>query len=51
MLKSFIFEEDGLEMIEYAVIGGLITATVAAAVALMGTNAETIYSEIADNMN
>jgi len=40
-VMKFIKDEEGLTIVEYAVAGGLITATVAAAFTLLGTEVET----------
>ena len=37
ILKKFVKEEDGLEMTEYAVVGGLVIAATAAIWTLLGT--------------
>ena len=36
-MKSFVREDDGLEMVEWAIVGALITAAGAGAIAAVGT--------------
>ena len=45
-LRTFLREEDGLIIVEYAVAAGLITATVAGSFGLLGTAVEGVITTI-----
>ena len=45
-IKTFLRNEDGLTIVEYAVAAGLITAAVAAAFTLLGVNVDNIIDGI-----
>ena len=44
LLKKFVSNEDGLEMVEWAVVAALITAAGAAAMTTLGGNVTTALS-------
>ena len=43
-LKSFIEKDDGVTAIEYALIGGLISVAIIAALSLVGEEVETTFN-------
>ena len=45
-IKTFIRDQDGLTIVEYAVAAGLITATVATAFLLLGEQVETVIETV-----
>lgn len=45
-LKTFICEEDGLTIVEYAVAAGLITALVAGAFTALGVSVENVITTV-----
>lgn len=45
-ILSFLRDEEGLTIVEYAVAGGLITATVVGAFQLLGTTVEGVITTI-----
>jgi len=45
-LKTFIYEEDGLTIVEYAVAAGLITALVAGAFTALGVSVENVITTV-----
>jgi pilus assembly protein Flp/PilA len=47
-LLAFWQEEEGLTTVEYAIAGGLVGAGVIAAFDLLGTNVNTVITDIAD---
>ncbi len=49
-LKRFVREEEGLEMVEYAVVGGLLIAAGAAVWTALGENVTQIINEIIATM-
>lgn len=46
LVKRFAREERGASMIEYAVLVGIVTALIVAAVATMGDNIVAIFNDI-----
>jgi pilus assembly protein Flp/PilA len=46
LIKKFVKEEEGLEMVEYAVAAGLIVAALIATWALLGTAINTRLQEL-----
>ena len=47
MIKRFLKDEEGATMVEYALMLALIAAVCITAVALIGTNANTLFNAIA----
>ncbi len=45
-LRSFLRDEEGLTIVEYAVAAGLITATVAASFGLLGDAVELVITTV-----
>ena len=45
-LRTFILEEDGLTIVEYAVAAGLITALVAGAFTALGVSVENVITTV-----
>lgn len=50
MMKSFWKEEEGLTMVEYALIGALVVVVAITAFTNLGTNVSTKTQEVADAM-
>ena len=46
-IRAFMRDESGLEMVEYAIAGALITATAVAAFTLLGENVATEINDLA----
>jgi pilus assembly protein Flp/PilA len=46
LLTRFIKEEEGQDLIEYALLGGLITALVVASITTIGTRVRTLFSNL-----
>jgi len=49
LIKRFVWEEDGLETVEYAIIAGLIVAGAAATIAAIGTWVNSQFEELKTN--
>jgi pilus assembly protein Flp/PilA len=49
-IKKFVREEEGATMVEYALMLSLIAIVCIAAVALIGTNAKTLFTNIAGSI-
>ena len=47
MIKNFLRDETGLELTEYAVAAALVTLAVVAAFGTLGTNINTVISNLA----
>lgn len=47
-LKNFINDEQGVTAIEYGLIAALIAVVIITAVALIGTNLNVVFNEVAD---
>jgi pilus assembly protein Flp/PilA len=45
-IKAFMYEEDGLTIVEYAVAAGLITALVAGAFTALGVSVENVITTV-----
>jgi pilus assembly protein Flp/PilA len=45
-IKTFMYEEDGLTIVEYAVAAGLITALVAGAFTALGVSVENVITTV-----
>jgi len=50
MLKKFVADEKGLETVEYAIIGALITIAAIIAIGQVGTNVKLRFEELRDNL-
>jgi len=50
MLVRFIQEEEGATAIEYGLIASLIAVVIITAVALVGTNLETTFTQVATHL-
>jgi len=50
MLVRFIREEEGATAIEYGLIASLIAVVIITAVALVGTNLETTFTQVATHI-
>jgi pilus assembly protein Flp/PilA len=50
LVKRFLREEEGLETVEYAVMGALILGVVITAVALLGGNVATRLTDVANTI-
>jgi pilus assembly protein Flp/PilA len=48
--KRFLRDEDGATMVEYALMLALIAVVCITAVGLIGTNANTMFNKIADDL-
>ena len=46
LLKNFVSNEDGLEMVEWAIVAALVTAAGAGAFAALGTNVTTALTTL-----
>ena len=51
MMKSFWKEEEGLTMVEYALVGSLVAIAAIAAFTTLGTNVNGAAQKIADSIN
>lgn len=51
MIKQFIQNEDGQGMVEYGLILALIAVVVIGAVTLIGTNLDTLFGGVAENLS
>ena len=49
-IKNFIREEDGVTAIEYGLIAALIAVVIITAVALIGTNLNTVFNYVAGKL-
>jgi len=49
-IKNFVNDESGATAIEYGLIAALIAVVIITAVTLVGTNLETTFNTIADNL-
>ena len=50
LVRSFVKNDEAATMVEYALMLGLIAVVCIAAVTLIGTNANTIFTNIKDNL-
>jgi pilus assembly protein Flp/PilA len=50
ILREFVESDDGVTAIEYALLGGLIAVVSVAAVASVGTGANTLYTYVSDQV-
>lgn len=50
VVRSLVKDEEAATMVEYALMLGLIAVVCIAAVTLIGTNANTIFTNIKDNL-
>ena len=50
MIKTFLSDETGLELSEYAVAAALITLAVIATFGTLGTNINTVIQNLADKI-
>ena len=50
-IKTFLRDQDGLTIVEYAVAAGLITAAVALAFGLLGAEVDTVIRTITGYIN
>lgn len=50
ILKRFLTEDDGVTAIEYALIASLIAVFIIAAVQLVGTNLNTVFTEVGNSL-
>ncbi len=48
LCKNFISDERGLETVEYAIIGGIITATVIIGIGALGQNVAMQFEALSD---
>jgi pilus assembly protein Flp/PilA len=46
LLARFVREDEGQDIIEYALLGGLITALVVVLIDTIGTNVQTLYTNL-----
>jgi pilus assembly protein Flp/PilA len=51
MIKKFWNDEAGLELVEYAVMGGLIVVALVVAISNLSTAVETKFEEIQGNLD
>jgi Flp pilus assembly pilin Flp len=51
VIKSFVREEDGLEMVEWAIVAALITTAAAAALTTLGGTIATKFTEMDSLIN
>ena len=50
-IKNFVNDESGATAIEYGLIAALIAVVIITAVTLVGTNLETTFTTIANNLD
>jgi pilus assembly protein Flp/PilA len=50
-LKNLLDREDGQDLVEYALLVGLIVLLAIAAITLAGTSVQTIFNKIASSLN
>jgi pilus assembly protein Flp/PilA len=50
MIRSFLRDESGLELSEYAIAAALISLAVVAAFTTLGTNIQTVINNLASNI-
>jgi pilus assembly protein Flp/PilA len=50
LVRSLVKDDEAATMVEYALMLGLIAVVCIAAVTLIGTNANTIFTNIKDNL-
>lgn len=50
VIRRFVKDDEAATMVEYALMLGLIAVVCIAAVTLIGTNANTIFTNIKDNL-
>jgi Flp pilus assembly pilin Flp len=50
LLKSFIREDEGLEMVEWAIVAALITTAAAVTMSLIGTQVDAQFQTILGNI-
>jgi pilus assembly protein Flp/PilA len=51
LIKRFLTEEDGVTAIEYGLIAALIAVVIIAAVTLVGTGLEGVFTEVEGELN
>ena len=51
MLKNFVRDEDGLEMVEWAIVAALITTAAAALLAQVGGEVANKFQELLTNVS
>ncbi len=51
LIKRFLTEEDGVTAIEYGLIAALIAVVIIAAVTLVGTGLEGVFTEVEQELN
>jgi pilus assembly protein Flp/PilA len=49
-VKRFFCEEDGVTAIEYGLIAALVAVVIITAVTLVGTNLDTTFTTVANNL-
>ena len=49
-LKNFLFDESGATAIEYGLIAALISIVLVVTLALVGTNLDSVFSTISDEL-
>lgn len=50
LIRRFASDEQGLESVEYAVLGGLLVVAIVAAVAILGPAIQAGFQKIADDI-
>lgn len=50
LLKSFVREEEGLEMVEWAIVAALITTAAAITMSAIGVQVDTQFQQILQNI-
>ncbi len=50
LLKKFVSDEKGLETVEYAVMGAMITAAVVVTIGLLGSQINTAFQDLINHM-
>jgi pilus assembly protein Flp/PilA len=51
VLKAFILSEEGATAVEYAIMASLIAVVIVTAVALLGTNTNSLYQSVSNAMS
>jgi pilus assembly protein Flp/PilA len=46
LMKQFVREEDGLEMVEWAIVAALITTVAAVTMAAIGTEVDAAFQQV-----
>jgi len=49
-IRRFLKDEEGVTAIEYGLIAALIAVVIIGAVALIGTNLNTVFGKVAENL-